>query len=474
METRSGSLATPHCICTRQQQQIEIKTEEERSVEAAAVRDITTMGKRPRGKKGREIVAETDGSPLMQLQTPIFSSPPQEIATLPANHRYPTRRSNAVANQCASSTNSLRYPPQNLVGTAKRNLIAARRFLPETKYKHSQADGDLLALEKCTSEFPLPKQVLTSPATSLSHSSPNAKIGKDVKNAGFAVPSEPKDWSAPVNKAVLDIENFTSILLSQSERPEECHPVSPVIQFHENLTEKNFIATEANVEINVRTDAPEKIAAGPMGKVHQMSRSPSFSLTEMAQMSNDEFFDDVEVESAIDPALVTVHEYRVKEEVAPLVRAILAKHGDIAKDCTLESPRARSLFLEMVCGICQKLEKTRFVDITTFELNVLLRDICDLERMKMDVKWLHQRIDEISYVKCLLRDYSQLKKENARNFELIERKEKELAVLQQKVLLAKDELAAMKTKANESNKKILTTKEKVQSLCQESLMHGLL
>lgn len=267
---------------------------------------------------------------------------------------------------------------------------------------------------------------------------------------------------------------LTSTIISQSERTEELHPVFPLIQACGNLTEKHFLTAEANVESNVKTDVFKKIATSRIGNAHLLSQSRSLNFTEIAQMSNDHYPDDEEVDSAIDTALVTVHGYRVKEEAAPLVRAILARHGDIAKDCTLESPRTRSVFLEMVCGISRKLEKIRFVDITTSEVNALLQDIYDLEHLKIDVQWLHQRMDEISQAKHLLRSYSDLKKENARNLELIERKEEELAVLQQKILLAEDELAAMKIKAEESNKKVTDIKEKTVAFYQKSLMHGLL
>ncbi|XP_027180047.1 uncharacterized protein LOC113778753 [Coffea eugenioides] len=438
-----------------------------------------------RGRKRKEVLIQESlqaaagggggGLHQMQLDDPFLPSfpPHQDTVILPAKHRYPTRGSSAVPHECPSSTASLTFPLRHQIGTPKQSYVTAKRVLLEANNTLYPAGGDVKPLEKCSSELPHQIQVSTFPATSLSHSSTSAEIGKSMKNAGSSAST--KEWSAPISSGDrLDVEKFTANLLWQTERPENFLPLVPLIN-ERNSTEKNLHMTGANLGSNAIHEVPEKIATSSHTKKNsQLSRCPSFNLSEMAHMSNDDFHDDEEVESAIDPALVTVHQYRVNQEVAPLLRAIFAKYGDIAKNTILESPKTRRIFLEMVCGIYQKLENSGILDISSFELNTLLRLIHDLECMKLDVKWLHQKIDEISYAKHILGDYFSLKKERTRNFELIARKEEELGVLQKKIFSEKVELEAMKNKAEEIDKKVVDLKEKASGFCRKSLVHGLL
>ena len=50
------------------------------------------------------------------------------------------------------------------------------------------------------------------------------------------------------------------------------------------------------------------------------------------------------------------HGYQVKPESVPMLRKILSKHGDIAKNCTVMRIKYRSMLLEMIFDIITELQ----------------------------------------------------------------------------------------------------------------------
>ncbi|XLT41045.1 hypothetical protein HN873_072337 [Arachis hypogaea] len=48
--------------------------------------------------------------------------------------------------------------------------------------------------------------------------------------------------------------------------------------------------------------------------------------------------------------------YKVKEESMPILKKILAKYGDIAKDCTLTGKMSCSMYLGMIIDIIRELQ----------------------------------------------------------------------------------------------------------------------
>ncbi|EEF31645.1 ATP binding protein, putative [Ricinus communis] len=88
-------------------------------------------------------------------------------------------------------------------------------------------------------------------------------------------------------------------------------------------------------------------------------------------------------------------EYTVKAEFEHILEAVLLKHGDIAANCSLHSLQCRSSFLDIVCGIIQKLQATETNDLTQFELESMSSSVHDLESVRLEVGWLRQRLEEI-------------------------------------------------------------------------------
>lgn len=92
--------------------------------------------------------------------------------------------------------------------------------------------------------------------------------------------------------------------------------------------------------------------------------------------------------------LVKVEGYEVEGKVAPLLRAIFNKYGDIASEC-LFSMESRPWLLRAVCNIYKKLEASDFTHLTQVKLNSLKAQIKDLESLKMNIGWLHKRLDQV-------------------------------------------------------------------------------
>ncbi|KAK2979590.1 hypothetical protein RJ640_020082 [Escallonia rubra] len=93
-----------------------------------------------------------------------------------------------------------------------------------------------------------------------------------------------------------------------------------------------------------------------------------------------------------------------------------------------QSSTTRSNALEMLCGIYQKLENTEFKYVTLVELKSMLGVVQDLESTRLEVWWLHERLDEVCKALWLSRGYPNLKMALASNYQEIEIKKKELDI----------------------------------------------
>ncbi|CAL5373260.1 unnamed protein product [Camellia sinensis] len=262
---------------------------------------------------------------------------------------------------------------------------------------------------------------------------------------------------------LADIEKFTSKLLHQSQGPEKHHPADPPSAPYELVLDNHLPNMEATEAPNIIENRHEE-RANNLDQKAEPTQSLSLNITEMAAM-NDDFSDLDEVASALNVALVTVNGYRVKEEFASQLRDIFSKYGDIAKDSSLQSERSRSFFLEMVCGIFQRLQGTKFTDVTHIKLKSMLDIIGDIEFVKLEVGWLRTRLQEIYEAKLLFMGCSSLKEAKTRNSEAIGKMEQlvegyqiEMQILQEKISLSEDKLAAMKAESEKINGMVLNTK----------------
>lgn len=98
---------------------------------------------------------------------------------------------------------------------------------------------------------------------------------------------------------------------------------------------------------------------------------------------------------ANDTKTVKVGSYFVSPSLSMTLQAIINKHGDIAKDCQLESDYMRTPVLEGICKVVQDLQNIQFTELKQHHLKSFYSAVKDAERVNLNVKWLHQRLDEL-------------------------------------------------------------------------------
>ncbi|XP_028117660.1 uncharacterized protein LOC114315270 isoform X1 [Camellia sinensis] len=423
------------------------------------------MGKRRRPRKRKveeeeeeeeEGQAESGFNGVRHEQVPNnpTPSPPPGLPSLPVHYsrarsRYPTRCRKTILAQGATMGNITSKPPfQTLVSNTP--VSSSRSPTQHVKTENGSQKHWHLWM---------------------------ANRGETIENVNNSAKSE--DWSIPKQNDLVDIEKLTSKLLHQSQGPEKHHPADPPSAPYELVLDNHLPNMEATEAPNIIENRHEE-RANNLDQKAEPTQSLSLNITEMAAMSDD-FSDLDEVASALNVALVTVNGYRVKEEFASLLRDIFSKYGDIAKDSSLQSERSRSSFLEMVCGIFQRLQGTKFTDVTDIELKSMLDIIGDIEFVKLEVGWLRTRLQEIYEAKLLFMGSSSLKEAKTRNSEAIGKMEQvvegyqiEIQILQEKISSSEDKLAAMKAESEKINGMVLNTKTKVKCFHQRSLVGGLL
>uniref|UniRef100_A0A3Q7FSY2 Uncharacterized protein n=1 Tax=Solanum lycopersicum TaxID=4081 RepID=A0A3Q7FSY2_SOLLC len=90
---------------------------------------------------------------------------------------------------------------------------------------------------------------------------------------------------------------------------------------------------------------------------------------------------------------VDVHGYKVKVSSGPILTAIFAKYGDIAVNCHYKSLAFRASVLDIVCDVVRRLKTG---DVGSTSINDMRISLSAAARVKLDVTWLQQCLDQIS------------------------------------------------------------------------------
>ncbi|KAL6543475.1 hypothetical protein OROHE_010097 [Orobanche hederae] len=77
------------------------------------------------------------------------------------------------------------------------------------------------------------------------------------------------------------------------------------------------------------------------------------------------------------------------------LNAINKKHGDITQGCLLESDCMKTMVLLGICKVVEDLQKKQLKDLDGNSLDSYYTAVRDAENLKVDVQWLHNRLDEI-------------------------------------------------------------------------------
>ncbi|XP_015069489.1 uncharacterized protein LOC107014147 [Solanum pennellii] len=269
--------------------------------------------------------------------------------------------------------------------------------------------------------------------------------------------------SVLTNNGVLGVENRKSRQHTQT---------TP--SFPEVVDEENTIVSKADVVLNANATELET-------KCDQSSALPTkWRVVESALMTDYSSYAD-KVESKPGNPSIMVDGYRVKEEAAPILQKIFLKYGDIATNSSFSSVTFSSSLLEFVCDIYKKLEATDFLSITSTELQSMIAEVKDLESVKVDVGWLHRRLNDISQAKQLVQDSCILNEAKTRYLVVMERNKKELEGLKEELATLQERIHKKEVElgiAHYENEKIMqrfaNSKAKLNSYLKKSLVHDLL
>ncbi|KAJ4822988.1 hypothetical protein Tsubulata_000358 [Turnera subulata] len=215
-------------------------------------------------------------------------------------------------------------------------------------------------------------------------------------------------------------------------------------------------------------EMPPDIAHNPS---EQVGPSCSLGLTEIVQMWDDEDSDLGVVES---PAVIMVEGYRVKETLAPILRKVITKYGDIARNCVMETTEGRSLVMKHICELILALQNKQFFELTDHEINQSLTLIHDFKKAGLEVGWIQKCFEEILQAKQLVKQCSTLKKSKDKNKQLVEDKKTELRYFEGVVLLTKKELDAAEMETEKLSEKISSAKAKVKKFISHPPLDNLI
>ncbi|OIT36265.1 PREDICTED: uncharacterized protein LOC109242257 [Nicotiana attenuata] len=132
----------------------------------------------------------------------------------------------------------------------------------------------------------------------------------------------------------------------------------------------------------------------------------------------------------------------------PTFLAIQEKHGDITKDCPLESGQMLSSVLAVICKVVQELQKKHLTDVDCNLLNSYYLVVKDAEKMKVNVNWLRARLDEIKDAVNSIVETKNLNDEKNRLAELIENEKRNLVFMKTEWENLKVEIATKESQLN--------------------------
>lgn len=179
-------------------------------------------------------------------------------------------------------------------------------------------------------------------------------------------------------------------------------------------------------------------------------------------------------QTALDDAKVISRSSDTNNNLVHTRKAIIKRHGDITQDSLLESDFVKTSVLHSICEMVQDLQKKQLKDLDICTLGSYYTAVSDLEYMKVDVQWLHSRLDEIKDALNLSDEAKGIINEREGRVGNINRKKKELERLKSEVQDIEVQLAREVVMVDELNKKFDNQMSKIARFKHANLMDGLI
>ncbi|XP_061349465.1 uncharacterized protein LOC133294738 [Gastrolobium bilobum] len=265
-----------------------------------------------------------------------------------------------------------------------------------------------------------------------------------------------KAYQAPTGSLIhADTFNMTQVDIPEMEEASEAEMSAP--NHLDQMEGPNIQASRANKNHNKSISMAER-----------PSRSFSLNQTEMVKMCDDNEDEVNSVGQSLPTG--TVDAYQVKPESIPLLKKILNKHGDIAKNCTISTMKYRSTLLEMICDIFSELQDEDLGKIKEDNLQDMIALVNEMKNMKVDIGWLQMRLFQILEAKHILSQSSTLKEAEKKNNAVAEK----LRSIHAKETICKETLAKARDECTAIAATIADAKSKVRRFHKCSLVDGLL
>ncbi|GER30363.1 arabidopsis phospholipase-like protein [Striga asiatica] len=131
-----------------------------------------------------------------------------------------------------------------------------------------------------------------------------------------------------------------------------------------------------------------------------------------------------------------------KLDLTRMLESINKKHGDITQDSVLESDCMKTFVLLGICNVMLDLERKQLNDIDVRGLVPYYTAVWDAENMKVNVQWLHERLDEIMVAVKLTDEEKVLVDEKKKRLVNLDMKKEELE-------LRKGQLERLRSEVND-------------------------
>ncbi|CAJ1938256.1 unnamed protein product [Sphenostylis stenocarpa] len=250
--------------------------------------------------------------------------------------------------------------------------------------------------------------------------------------------------------------------------------------------EQEPLAEGIQASFNSR-EREDKKNSKTISMVGHSSSQFSLNLTHMVNMWDNEGDDEVNSVGQCSPK-DTVEGYQVKGEFIPLLRKILTKHGDVFENSLITTVKFRSALLETICEMISELEGKDLNKTTDDRLHNMIDLAKEMKNMKVNIEWLHLRLEEIYKARQILKQCGMLKERKDSNKKVIEsvKIELEQCEAEKKALTAqlksvcdkesacKETLARADDESSRIREHITYAKSKVRPFFNCSLVDGLL
>lgn len=164
------------------------------------------------------------------------------------------------------------------------------------------------------------------------------------------------------------------------------------------------------------------------------------SILNMAHHFDD---DDDETFDEIDSVGERVGRYHVKPSLAPTLRAIINKHGDIGADCTLQCSEILTSVLEKICEVVQEFRELHLKNLKQHHMRLMQSAIVDAESVKVNVKWLCSRHNELREAVQQVKEYWNRKQIRREKLKVIESNKRTLEFKRSELMRLQHELESL-------------------------------